>query len=108
MRDRDTGIDKSFICQKCGAIRCDNWYICYDCDAEIRKDSNRMWPIAECCGKEQNFVIEPAFRISWDAWLVCKHCKVPYRPIHKKHNGGATPDGCEYCQNQILISLLAR
>ena len=56
---------------------------------------NGFWlPRAVCCGRGQWFDID-------GDWIICHHCKAKYRPIHKGHTGGGTPDNCEYCQDRL-------
>ena len=35
--------------------------------------------------------------------IICLHCKGLYRPAHKRHKGGGTPDHCGACKRYLAL-----
>ena len=64
------------------------------CHSNMVLENGFMLPMSECCGRGQWFDMD-------GEWIVCHWCKAKYRPTHKGHTGGGTPDNCDYCQLRL-------
>ena len=58
---------------------------------------------SKCCEKEQLFRFKPIVSLDQDmlGLIFCAHCGDFYRPAHKGHIGGGTPENCEVCKRWI-------
>jgi hypothetical protein len=61
-----------------------------------------MYAQSECCKKPAQYKLEDApAQALFAGWIVCLHCNKKYRPIHKGHSGGPTPDNCFVCREML-------